>query len=53
MMVKESNLWCSVGAVLLKRIKFNTKLEHEYLQNYKVLQNTFKKVGVDKVCVLR
>ena len=30
-------------------MKFNTKLEHEYINNFKVLQNSFKSVNVDKV----
>ena len=34
---------------MLKKVKFQTKLEHEYISNFKVLQETFKKVGVDKV----
>lgn len=32
----------------LKKVKFQAKLEHEYIQNWKLLQNSFKKVGVDK-----
>ena len=38
-----------VGAILLKRVKFSTKLEHEYMANFKALQTCFKKIGVDKV----
>ena len=26
------------GSVLLKKVKFKTNLEHEYIQNFKVLQ---------------
>merc|ERR1719471_1023300 len=37
------------GSVQLKKVKFNTKLEHEYINNFKVLQNAFKSVNVDKV----
>merc|ERR1719515_77749 len=37
------------GSVMLKKVKFNTKLEHEYINNFKVLQNAFKSVNVDKV----
>ena len=33
----------------LKRVKFATNLEHEYIQNFKLLQAAFKKLGVDKV----
>ncbi|GFO18820.1 microtubule-associated protein, rp/eb family, member 3a [Plakobranchus ocellatus] len=35
--------------VALKKVKFNTKLEHEAIQNFKVLQLSFKKVGVEKI----
>merc|ERR1719187_309897 len=37
------------GSVQLKKVKFNTKLEHEYINNFKVLQNSFKSCAVDKV----
>merc|ERR1719411_1572913 len=37
------------GCVQLKKVKFMTKLEHEYIQNFKVLQASFKKMGVDKI----
>merc|ERR1719357_2469002 len=37
------------GCVLLKKVKFNTKLEHEYINNFKVLQASFKKMNVDKI----
>ena len=33
----------------LKRVKFNAKLEHEFINNWKILQNAFKKLQVDKV----
>ncbi|XP_076806600.1 microtubule-associated protein RP/EB family member 1-like isoform X2 [Clavelina lepadiformis] len=36
-------------AVLMKKVKWESKLEHEYIQNYKLLQDSFKKCGVDKV----
>jgi len=35
----------------MKRIKFKTNLEHEYIQNFKILQAAFKKMCVDKVSV--
>jgi RP/EB family microtubule-associated protein len=35
--------------VNLKKVKFRTNLEHEYIQNFKVLQAAFKKMNVDKV----
>ncbi|KAH9523514.1 Microtubule-associated protein RP/EB member 1 [Bulinus truncatus] len=37
------------GSVILKKVKFNTKLEHEYIQNFKQLQACFQKLGVDKI----
>ena len=36
------------GSVELKKVKFVTKLKHEYIQNFKVLQASFKKRGIDK-----
>lgn len=33
----------------MKKVKFDTKLEHEYINNYKVLQEGFKKMTVEKV----
>ncbi|XP_063977492.1 microtubule-associated protein RP/EB family member 1 isoform X1 [Diachasmimorpha longicaudata] len=37
------------NSVPLKRVKFRTNLEHEYIQNFKILQGGFKKMNVDKV----
>lgn len=37
------------GSVTLKKVKFQAKLEHEYIQNYKILQAGFKRMGVDKI----
>jgi len=37
------------GSVNLKKVKFNTKLEHEFIQNFKVLQAGFKRMEVEKV----
>ncbi|OXU19506.1 hypothetical protein TSAR_000853, partial [Trichomalopsis sarcophagae] len=39
------------GSVPLKRVKFKTNLEHEYIQNFKLLQGGFKKMNVDKCFV--
>lgn len=36
------------GTVQLKKVKFRTNLEHEYIQNFKHVQAAFKKVGCDK-----
>ena len=35
----------------MKKIKFNTKLEHEYINNYKILQEGFKYIQIEKVCI--
>lgn len=35
--------------VPVKKVKFQAKLEHEYIQNWKILQTGFKKAGVDKI----
>ncbi|NWH96330.1 MARE3 protein, partial [Aegithalos caudatus] len=40
------------GCVHLRKVKFQAKLEHEYIHNFKVLQAAFKKMGVDKVARL-
>ncbi|XP_067095646.1 microtubule-associated protein RP/EB family member 1-like [Osmerus mordax] len=37
------------GCLPLKKVKFQAKLEHEYIQNFKILQTSFKKIGVDKI----
>ena len=36
------------GTVPLKKIKFRTNLEHEYIQNFKFVQAAFKRVGGDR-----
>lgn len=36
------------GTVPLKKVKFRTNLEHEYITNFKFVQGAFKKVGCDK-----
>ncbi|KAK7883858.1 hypothetical protein WMY93_026981 [Mugilogobius chulae] len=36
------------NSVPLKKVKFSAKLEHEYIQNFKLLQVAFKKFGIDK-----
>ena len=36
----------------MKKVKFDAKLEHEFIQNWKILQNGFKKCGIDKVCLI-
>ncbi|KAM8839439.1 microtubule-associated protein RP/EB family member 2 [Synchiropus picturatus] len=37
------------GCISLKKVKFQAKLEHEYIHNFKVLQASFKRVNVDKI----
>ncbi|ESO10301.1 hypothetical protein HELRODRAFT_183766 [Helobdella robusta] len=37
------------GSVVLKKIKMNSSLEHESINNFKALQGAFKKTGVDKI----
>ncbi|XP_053481073.1 microtubule-associated protein RP/EB family member 1a [Ictalurus furcatus] len=37
------------ACVPLKRVKFQAKLEHEYIHNFKILQGSFKKLGVNKI----
>lgn len=40
------------NSVPVKRVKFRTNLEHEYIQNFKILQAGFKKMSVDKVKIV-
>ena len=42
-----------LGSLQIKRVKFSAKLEHENIQNFKVLQNAFRAIQVDKVCIRR
>ncbi|XP_062919266.1 microtubule-associated protein RP/EB family member 2 isoform X1 [Mobula hypostoma] len=37
------------GCISLKKVKFQAKLEHEYIHNFKLLQGAFKRMNVDKV----
>merc|ERR1719430_941981 len=37
------------GCIPLKKVKFSTSLEHEYIGNFKILQAGFKKLNVDKI----
>jgi len=36
------------NVISLKKVKFRTQLEHEYITNFKLVQGAFKKVGCDK-----
>lgn len=40
------------GCILLKKVKFQAKLEHEFIHNFKVLQAAFKRMSVDKVRII-
>jgi RP/EB family microtubule-associated protein len=37
------------GTISLKKVKVDARLEHEYINNYKALQNCMKKVKIEKV----
>lgn len=37
------------GEVQIKKVKFHAKHEHEYVHNYKILQQIFNKKGIEKV----
>lgn len=37
------------GSISLKKVKIDARLEHEFINNFKALQGTFKKLNVDKI----
>ena len=37
------------GCVSLKKVKFETNLEHEYIQNFQLVKIAFSALGVQKV----
>lgn len=37
------------GCIMIKKVKFDAKQDYQYIDNFKLLQNSFKKKGVDKV----
>lgn len=37
------------GSINLKKVKFTTNLEHEYISNFKLVQGSFSKMKVDKI----
>ena len=42
-------MFAIAGYVPVKRVKWCSKLEHEFINNYKILQGVFKKLGVEQV----
>ena len=38
------------GYIHLNKVKFSTKLEHEYMNNWKLVQGSLEQVGITKVC---
>uniref|UniRef100_A0A8C5YN98 Calponin-homology (CH) domain-containing protein n=1 Tax=Marmota marmota marmota TaxID=9994 RepID=A0A8C5YN98_MARMA len=38
-----------LGSVAMKKVKFQAKLKHEYIQNFKILYAGFKRMGPDKI----
>lgn len=40
------------GRVPLKKIKWNSRLEVDYINNWRILQGAWKEIGIDKVCLL-
>jgi len=37
------------GSIALKKVKFQAELAREYIQNFKIPQAGFKRMGVDKI----
>jgi RP/EB family microtubule-associated protein len=37
------------GTVPMKKVKFDAKMEYAFIENFKILQNSFKKMKVEKV----
>lgn len=37
------------GVIQLKRVKWNSKLELDWLSNWKLLQTAWKQIGIDKI----
>lgn len=40
------------GSFLLKKVMFGTNLENEYIKNFKILEESFKEMDVDKVATV-
>jgi hypothetical protein len=41
-----------IGTISLRKAKLDAKLEHEFINNFKLLQGTMKKVNIEKVACL-
>ena len=41
------------GSVQMKRVKFNTRLEPEFITNFKLVQAAFNKMGVTQVRIVK
>ena len=41
--------FCVIGSLVLKKAKLQSSLEHEYINNFKLVQGAFIKTGCDKV----
>ena len=37
------------GTIPMKKVDFNVKFDYEYVNNWKLMQTAFKRVGIDKV----
>ena len=44
---------CTPGVLLLQRVDFNSKEQYYSEQNWRMLQQAFKKLGIDYVRLLR
>ena len=40
---------CTLDCVNMAKVKFASNQEHEFINNWKILQKAFKNAGVDKV----
>lgn len=40
---------CVSGSLQMKRVKFQTRLEPEYINNFKLVQAAFNRMGVTQV----
>lgn len=38
------------GRVPLKKVKWNSRFETDWINNWRILQASWKDIGIDKVC---